>query len=73
MGGEYIGDVGFDPAGFAKNKRLLPWYREAELAHGRVCMLAVLGINVQAAGFKIEPFVTRYPTSSEDPLTAATQ
>mmetsp|Transcript_36355 Transcript_36355/g.85287 ORF Transcript_36355/g.85287 Transcript_36355/m.85287 type:complete len:694 (+) Transcript_36355:110-2191(+) len=73
IGGEYIGDVGFDPAGFAKNKRLLPWYREAELAHGRVCMLAILGINVQAAGFKIEPFVTRYPTSSEDPLTAATQ
>ena len=29
--------------GFAKNQRLLPWYREAELAHGRVCMLAVLG------------------------------
>ena len=39
----YVGDVGFDPAGFAKNQRLLPWYREAELAHGRVCMLAVLG------------------------------
>jgi hypothetical protein len=44
--GEYVGDVGFDPLGFAKNKRLLPWYREAELAHGRVCMMAVLGFTV---------------------------
>merc|ERR1712054_359760 len=33
--GTYVGDVGFDPLGFAKNQRLLPWYREAELAHGR--------------------------------------
>ena len=23
-----VGDAGFDPAGFAKNQRLLPWYRE---------------------------------------------
>jgi hypothetical protein len=71
--GEYAGDVGFDPLGFAKNKRLLPWYREAELAHGRVCMLAVLGFSVQTAGAKFEPFITRYPTDSLDPLKAATQ
>jgi hypothetical protein len=71
--GEYIGDVGFDPLGFAKNKRLLPWYREAELAHGRVCMMAVLGFTVQISGAKIEPFITRFPTDSADPLKAATQ
>jgi len=71
--GDYVGDVGFDPLGFAKNKRLLPWYREAELAHGRCCMLATLGLTIQSAGVKFEPFVTRYPTSSEDALTAATQ
>jgi len=71
--GEYVGDVGFDPLGFAKNKRLLPWYREAELAHGRCCMLAVLGFTVQTTGLKIEPFITRYPTDSVDPLKAATQ
>jgi len=70
--GDYVGDVGFDPLEFSKNKRLLPWYREAELAHGRVCMLAVLGFSVQA-GVKFEPFITRYPTSSEDALKAATQ
>jgi len=71
--GEYVGDVGFDPLGFASNKRLLPWYREAELAHGRVCMLAVLGFTVQTGGAKWEPFITRYPTDSSDPLKAATQ
>jgi hypothetical protein len=71
--GKYAGDVGFDPLGFAKNQRLLPWYREAELAHGRVCMLAVLGFTIQTSGVKIEPFITRYPTSSEDCLKAATQ
>lgn len=72
-GTQYIGDVGFDPAGFATNRRLLPWYREAELAHGRVCMLATLGYTVQSAGGKWEPFITRFPTSSDDPLLAATQ
>ncbi|CAK8995085.1 unnamed protein product [Durusdinium trenchii] len=71
--GPYVGDVGFDPAGFAKNTRLLPWYREAELAHGRVCMLATLGYTVQTSGAKFEPFITRYPTDSSDPLKAATQ
>ena len=71
--GTYVGDVGFDPAGFAQNSRLLPWYREAELAHGRVCMLATLGYTVQTSGAKFEPFITRYPTDSADPLKAATQ
>ena len=26
--GPYVGDAGFDPAGFAKNQRLLPWCPE---------------------------------------------
>mmetsp|Transcript_28221 Transcript_28221/g.58700 ORF Transcript_28221/g.58700 Transcript_28221/m.58700 type:complete len:704 (-) Transcript_28221:111-2222(-) len=69
----YVGDVGFDPLGFAENTRLLPWYREAELAHGRCCMLAVLGYSIQTSGAKIEPFITRFPTDSADPLKAATQ
>jgi len=70
---KYIGDTGFDPLGFASNTRLLPWYREAELAHGRCCMLAVLGYSIQTTGTKWEPFITRYPTDSADPLKAATQ
>jgi len=70
---KYAGDVGFDPLGFASNKRLLPWYREAELAHGRCCMLATLGFSIQTTGAKFEPFITRFPTSSTDCLKAATQ
>ncbi|CAK9043068.1 Fucoxanthin-chlorophyll a-c binding protein B [Durusdinium trenchii] len=68
--GPYVGDVGFDPAGFAARGAR---YREAELAHGRVCMLATLGYTVQTSGAKFEPFITRYPTDSSDPLKAATQ
>jgi len=69
----YVGDVGFDPLGFAKNKKLLPWYREAELAHGRACMLATLGISTQVAGGKWEPFITKYEVSSTDCLGAIGQ
>lgn len=36
------GDVGFDPVGFS-NWVDVKWLREAELKHGRVCMLAVVG------------------------------
>merc|ERR1719387_544583 len=64
----YVGDVGFDPLGFAKNKKLLPWYREAELAHGRACMLATLGISTQVAGGKWEPFITKYSKEEFDDL-----
>merc|ERR1719453_510944 len=53
---EYVGGEGgfgatkpynFDPLGFAeKAPDLVPWYREAELKHGRMCMLATLGMVV---------------------------
>lgn len=55
LDGEMVGDVGFDPAGFANNPPAwvqgpgagtagrVRWYREAELAHGRVAMLAAAG------------------------------
>lgn len=55
LDGEMVGDVGFDPAGFANNPPAwvqgpgtgtagrVRWYREAEIAHGRVAMLAALG------------------------------
>lgn len=55
LDGEMPGDVGFDPAGFANNPPAwvqgpgsgtagrVRWYREAEIAHGRVAMLATLG------------------------------
>jgi len=51
--GELAGDVGFDPLGFAEkaNYPTLLRYREAEVTHGRVAMLAVVGFLV---GEKVE-------------------
>eukprot|EP00607_Mallomonas_marina_P007511 CAMPEP_0182417236 /NCGR_PEP_ID=MMETSP1167-20130531/1670_1 /TAXON_ID=2988 /ORGANISM="Mallomonas Sp, Strain CCMP3275" /LENGTH=167 /DNA_ID=CAMNT_0024590647 /DNA_START=156 /DNA_END=659 /DNA_ORIENTATION=+ len=37
----------FDPLRFAeKSPEWVPWFREAELKHGRICMLAVVGLVV---------------------------
>jgi len=36
----------FDPAGFSRYTEFVPWFREAELKHGRICMLAWLGLVV---------------------------
>jgi len=38
----YVGDVGFDPLGFAEMFDI-KWLREAELKNGRTAMLAVVG------------------------------
>eukprot|EP00271_Cylindrocystis_brebissonii_P021690 TRINITY_DN7904_c0_g1_i1.p1 TRINITY_DN7904_c0_g1~~TRINITY_DN7904_c0_g1_i1.p1 ORF type:complete len:264 (+),score=50.26 TRINITY_DN7904_c0_g1_i1:198-989(+) len=43
------GDFGFDPLGLGKDPAALKWYREAELIHGRLAMLAVIGIFVGEA------------------------
>ncbi|KAL3935682.1 MAG: hypothetical protein SGARI_002873, partial [Bacillariaceae sp.] len=43
LDGTYAGDVGFDPLGFAKNKEDLRLYRESEIKHARLAMLAALG------------------------------
>ena len=41
--GALAGDVGFDPLGFAKTEEDLMNYREAEIKHGRLAMLAAAG------------------------------
>jgi hypothetical protein len=41
--GELAGDVGFDPLGFARSKEDLMNYREAEIKHSRLAMLAAAG------------------------------
>jgi len=46
LDGKMAGDVGFDPLGFSYYVDL-KWLREAELKHGRVCMLAWTGCVVQ--------------------------
>jgi hypothetical protein len=54
LDGTLAGDVGFDPAGFTNNppkawliggeENSIKWYREAEIVHSRVAMLAVIGM-----------------------------
>ncbi|CAM9838072.1 unnamed protein product [Choristocarpus tenellus] len=46
LNGELVGDVGFDPFRFSDNGDLAK-YRRAELKHGRVAMLGVLGAIYQ--------------------------
>ncbi len=43
LDGTLAGDVGFDPLGFAKNSDDLMKYREAEVKHARLAMLAAAG------------------------------
>ena len=43
LDGTLAGDVGFDPLGFAKTEEDLMKFREAEIKHGRLAMLAAAG------------------------------
>jgi len=43
LNGAMAGDVGFDPLGLAKNQEDLNFYREAEIKHARLAMLAAAG------------------------------
>jgi hypothetical protein len=43
LDGSLAGDVGFDPLGFAKTKEDLMNFREAEVKHARLAMLAAAG------------------------------
>jgi hypothetical protein len=41
--GRLAGDIGFDPLQLAADSKTLAWYREAEIKHSRLAMLAALG------------------------------
>jgi hypothetical protein len=41
--GTLAGDMGFDPLGLAESPDDLAWYREAEVKHARLAMLAAFG------------------------------
>jgi len=43
LDGSMAGDAGFDPLGFSQTKEDLMNYREAEIKHGRLAMLAAAG------------------------------
>lgn len=62
----YVGDVGFDPFRFSD---FVPvdFLREAELKHGRICQLAVVGFAAVDCGFRIYPLPEAY-----EGLTAVT-
>uniref|UniRef100_A0A7S3WXA1 Light harvesting protein n=1 Tax=Emiliania huxleyi TaxID=2903 RepID=A0A7S3WXA1_EMIHU len=65
LDGTLVGDVGFDPLGLS-NILPIEWMREAELKHGRVCMLAVVGYIVVDKGLRApgaEKLVAPTPSS----------
>ena len=62
----YVGDVGFDPLRISDYVPM-DYLREAELKHGRVCMLAWTGFVAVDLGFRVYPAPPEY-----DGATAAT-
>ena len=74
-----LGDVGFDPLGFSTTPvgpwflgssepsqgviGDLEWYREAELIHGRIAQIAVLGfLGPEVRELQILNILSLYPT-----------
>uniref|UniRef100_A0A7S1FM28 Plastid light harvesting protein n=1 Tax=Corethron hystrix TaxID=216773 RepID=A0A7S1FM28_9STRA len=55
----YVGDVGFDPLRFSDFVPM-DYLREAELKHGRICMMAWLGFVTVDMGFRIYPLPEAY-------------
>jgi len=52
--GGYVGDVGFDPLRIS-DYFPMDYLREAEIKHGRICMLATLGFVSVDMGLRIYP------------------
>lgn len=62
LDGSMAGDVGFDPVGFAKSEEDLNNYREAEIKHARLAMLAAAGWPIsELADKKIASFFGLQP------------
>lgn len=55
----YVGDVGFDPFRFS-DFAPMDFLREAELKHGRICMLAWTGFVAVDLGARIYPLPVAY-------------
>jgi light-harvesting complex I chlorophyll a/b binding protein 1 len=50
LDGSMAGDMGFDPMRLSDIQTDLKYARWAEIKHGRICMLAIVGILTQQAG-----------------------
>lgn len=55
----YVGDVGFDPFRFS-DFAPMDFLREAELKHGRMCMLATVGFAAVDSGLRVFPTPEAY-------------
>jgi light-harvesting complex I chlorophyll a/b binding protein 1 len=55
----YVGDVGFDPFRFSDFVPM-DFLREAELKHGRICMMAWLGFCAVDCGLRVYPLPEAY-------------
>uniref|UniRef100_A0A7S2S2F5 Uncharacterized protein n=1 Tax=Eucampia antarctica TaxID=49252 RepID=A0A7S2S2F5_9STRA len=53
LDGSMAGDFGFDPMGLSEIQVDLKYARWAELKHGRICMLAIVGMIIQEAGIHV--------------------
>jgi len=61
-----VGNKGFDPLGFSRTLEELDNYREAEIKHGRLAMLAALG---WPASERLQPYLAKV-TGSPDLLAS---
>lgn len=50
LDGTMVGDYGFDPMGLSDIQQDLKYARWAEIKHGRICMLAIVGMVTQEYG-----------------------
>ena len=55
----YVGDAGFDPFRFSDFVPM-DFLREAELKHGRICMMAVVGFAAVDLGLRVYPLPEGY-------------
>ncbi|CAJ1425619.1 unnamed protein product [Effrenium voratum] len=66
----------FDPLGFSKKTELVPYFREAELKHGRLAMLAWVGMVVpdfvRIPGEKFSFEAVPLPIDGHDAFSGAT-